>query len=275
MTRAPDDIDTTRVLILQGVNQETGHLDEQQITEVLHDLAADFQTLDRHLLAGGNLPTAWQNARPNNETALDRIRDLLPPLAGAPVDGTLAIVEHTGGHKNHVDSTRVYVRSDLTEESARVFGWAWPLPGLSDNGAWWEIGADDGTGPRTWDELNWLDDPPCDRGTVNITLYAPTSTIAQVLDDRPGPQPETAAGHPAAQPDLPVDDAVETYALKAVLSGAEGTLEDDLNEDGAVTDTQHEQAVDLGYALLHAIRDHADLLLATARQHLEAGNTTR
>lgn len=59
----------------------------------------------------------------------------------------------------------------------------------------------------------------------------------------------------------------EQCALQMVLSGAESVIEDDLNEDGELSDEQHERSCEFGYALLHAIRYHRSQLLTTAREH--------
>ncbi len=59
----------------------------------------------------------------------------------------------------------------------------------------------------------------------------------------------------------------EYYALDMVLSGAESFIEDDLNEDGKLSDEQHERSCEFGYALLKAIRDNQAALLNAAREH--------
>jgi len=64
-----------------------------------------------------------------------------------------------------------------------------------------------------------------------------------------------------------ISTEAEQYALQMVLSGAESVIEDDLNENGELSDEQHERACEFGYALLHAIRYHRSQLLTTAREH--------
>lgn len=64
-----------------------------------------------------------------------------------------------------------------------------------------------------------------------------------------------------------ISTEAEAYALQMVLSGAESVIEDDLNEDGELSDEQHTRACEFGYALLHAIRYHRSQLLTTAREH--------
>lgn len=65
----------------------------------------------------------------------------------------------------------------------------------------------------------------------------------------------------------PITAAAEIYAFNMVLSGAGSFIEDDLNEDGELSDEQHTRACEFGYALLHAIRYHHSQLLTTAREH--------
>jgi len=64
-----------------------------------------------------------------------------------------------------------------------------------------------------------------------------------------------------------ISTEAEQYALQMVLSGAESVIEDDLNENGELSDEQHERACEFGYTLLHAIRYHRSQLLTTAREH--------
>lgn len=69
-----------------------------------------------------------------------------------------------------------------------------------------------------------------------------------------------------------ISTKAEEYALQMVLSGAESVIEDDLNEDGELTDEQHERSCEFGYALLHAIRYHRSTLLTAAREHYVGGD---
>jgi hypothetical protein len=64
-----------------------------------------------------------------------------------------------------------------------------------------------------------------------------------------------------------ISGAAEDYAFQMVLSGAESFIEDDLNEDGELSDEQHERSCEFGYALLRAIRDQRAALLKVAREH--------
>lgn len=58
------------------------------------------------------------------------------------------------------------------------------------------------------------------------------------------------------------------YAVALVARGAESTAEDDLNDNGDVTDADHEKAMDLAIDLAHAIHNHPDEFLAWAKPHL-------
>lgn len=58
---------------------------------------------------------------------------------------------------------------------------------------------------------------------------------------------------------------VEAYALDMVADGARSTVEDDMNEDGAVDEEEHEAACDLAMAIVRAIRTDPDTILALAR----------
>jgi hypothetical protein len=58
---------------------------------------------------------------------------------------------------------------------------------------------------------------------------------------------------------------IEEYAIGIVASGAESTIEDDLNEDGEVTDDDHPKACALALAIVRAIRANPGEILALAR----------
>lgn len=78
-----------------------------------------------------------------------------------PPDGTLVIAEYQGGHQN-IYQERVLVRCDRNE-------------GAYPDGDYWVAGTDKpDEHPWTWGEVLWLDDPPCDRGSVGLTYYVPT-----------------------------------------------------------------------------------------------------
>lgn len=67
----------------------------------------------------------------------------------------------------------------------------------------------------------------------------------------------------------------EEYAIQLIIDGAASTAEDDLNEDGAIADNQHQEACDLALAIVRAIREDATIraqLVAAgvAQQSLEA-----
>lgn len=72
-----------------------------------------------------------------------------------------------------------------------------------------------------------------------------------------------------------ISTEAEAYALQMVLSGAESVIEDDLNEDGELSEEQHTRSCEFGYALLHAIRYHRSQLLTTAREHYTAEENAR
>jgi hypothetical protein len=64
---------------------------------------------------------------------------------------------------------------------------------------------------------------------------------------------------------------IEEYAIDMVASGAESTIEDDLNESGDVSDEDHPAAIALGMSIVNAIRANPDAILALARTADEAG----
>jgi hypothetical protein len=55
---------------------------------------------------------------------------------------------------------------------------------------------------------------------------------------------------------------IEEYVIDLVADGAESKIEDDLNEDGEIADDDHEAACDLAMAIVRAIRDNPDALVA-------------
>jgi hypothetical protein len=66
---------------------------------------------------------------------------------------------------------------------------------------------------------------------------------------------------------------IEEYAIDLVANGAESTIEDDLNEDGEVSDEDHEKARDLAMAIVRAIRTTPGPVLALTRLITEAGKS--
>lgn len=92
-----------------------------------------------------------------------------------PADDTLAIVAHWGGHQDLDRVERVYVRSD--RGAAENLGEAFP------DGDWWLVSdpAGDDAKPLTWGELNWLDDPWCDRGSVAVETYVSVDALDAAL----------------------------------------------------------------------------------------------
>jgi len=93
----------------------------------------------------------------------------------APRPGTLAVVEHAGGWQDIPPTTRVYARVDD--------GVVGPSrdPYFPDSGNWYEQGPDADDRPLTWGELNWLDDPACDRGTVSIETFVSVDALDETL----------------------------------------------------------------------------------------------
>lgn len=59
---------------------------------------------------------------------------------------------------------------------------------------------------------------------------------------------------------------VEEYAIDMVAAGAESLIEDDLNEDDEISDEDHKAAVDLALAMVRAIREFPDVVIAMARR---------
>ena len=53
---------------------------------------------------------------------------------------------------------------------------------------------------------------------------------------------------------------IEQYAIEMVTSGAESTIEDDLNEDGKVSDEDHEAACNLAQRVVRVIRANPEML---------------
>lgn len=58
--------------------------------------------------------------------------------------------------------------------------------------------------------------------------------------------------------------SIQEYALALVADGAEGTAEDDLNEDGDIAEDEHEAAVELAMAIIRGIRAYPRSVLALA-----------
>lgn len=61
---------------------------------------------------------------------------------------------------------------------------------------------------------------------------------------------------------MPELTPTERYAVDLILDGAESAVEDDMNEDAEVTDEEQEDANDLVYQIIHAIRTNPRALLA-------------
>lgn len=55
---------------------------------------------------------------------------------------------------------------------------------------------------------------------------------------------------------------IEKYAVELVADGAESTAEDDLNEDGKLSDIHHEEACGLAVDIATAIRNNPAAVLA-------------
>jgi hypothetical protein len=62
---------------------------------------------------------------------------------------------------------------------------------------------------------------------------------------------------------------IEEYAIELVADGAAHVAEDDLNEDGAIADEDHQEACDLALAVAAWIRGHGPELLALVRAEKE------
>jgi hypothetical protein len=95
----------------------------------------------------------------------------------APRNGTVAVVDKSGGWQDLPLRTRAYVRSD------EPGGMVAHDPYFPDSGDWFELSPEADDKPLTWGELNWLDDPECDRGTVSIETYVPLYALDEALAD--------------------------------------------------------------------------------------------
>ena len=95
----------------------------------------------------------------------------------APIDGTLAIVTTSGGWQNIPETERVFVRSDRNDTQLQDDG----LKAEWEDGAWWPVGTDKPEHVRSWGELNWLDDPACDRGSVSIESFVSIDALDAAL----------------------------------------------------------------------------------------------
>lgn len=58
---------------------------------------------------------------------------------------------------------------------------------------------------------------------------------------------------------------IEKYAMSMLHQGGEGIAEDDLNEDGEISDDDHQEACALSIYMAHAIRDNQSSFLAWFR----------
>jgi hypothetical protein len=99
--------------------------------------------------------------------------------SSAPADGTLAVVTTSGGWQDIPATERVYVRSDAYDEELAARGLA-----PREDGEWWKVG-DEKPYPYSWGELNWLDDPACDRGTVSIETFVSVEALDAALNVEP------------------------------------------------------------------------------------------
>lgn len=59
---------------------------------------------------------------------------------------------------------------------------------------------------------------------------------------------------------------IEDYAIGCVADGGESTAEDDLNEDGALPETDWLTASSLGVRMARAIKDNRESFLAWFRE---------
>lgn len=105
---------------------------------------------------------------------VSRVEALLSdPYQEPPANGQLVIVGTQGGHQNLPYRERVYQRSDRVEKAYA-------------DGDWYGIEGDAKDYPLTYGELNWLDDPPCDRGSVTVEgPYVHVEDIAKALAGEP------------------------------------------------------------------------------------------
>jgi hypothetical protein len=62
------------------------------------------------------------------------------------------------------------------------------------------------------------------------------------------------------------EQRIQSYALDLVADGAESTIEDDIDEDGALdSEEDHAAAYGLAMSIVRAIRAQPDAILALAR----------
>lgn len=59
----------------------------------------------------------------------------------------------------------------------------------------------------------------------------------------------------------------ERYAIQMVADGAESHAEDDLNEDGALSDAEHDEAMTLGCSMARVIADNPEAFMAWYAEH--------
>lgn len=55
--------------------------------------------------------------------------------------------------------------------------------------------------------------------------------------------------------------SIEQYAISMILDGAEAIIDDDLDEDGKLSDEDHSTATDLAYEIVGWIRENPHTLL--------------
>jgi len=101
--------------------------------------------------------------------AVDRVKGLcVNPGGGAPPNGTYVVAHYAGGHQD-IDEEKVWCRADGAVDRE-------PHP----DGDWWIVGAEH-KGRHQWGEVLWLDDPPCDRGRVDLEWLIPVEDIDLAL----------------------------------------------------------------------------------------------
>lgn len=88
----------------------------------------------------------------------------------APVDGTIAVVDTSGGWQNRPPTTWVYARADGGLNGASY-----------EDGDWYCQWPDADERPISWGEVNRLDEPACDRPTVSIETYVPVEALDEAL----------------------------------------------------------------------------------------------
>lgn len=62
------------------------------------------------------------------------------------------------------------------------------------------------------------------------------------------------------------ESKIRKYAVKLIVDGATSHAEDDLNEDGELTDEEHEQAVEFALATLKTFQKFTDVFEAAAKE---------